>query len=185
MVFLIDAYNLLYHMGLMRRNMGPEGLLRVREALVERIKRCQSYQEHEFTLVFDAANAPADARDEERRGPIRILFAVGKGNQADEVIEALLAHDHAPRRLTVVSNDRRLLRAAQRRRTACWKCAQFLEWLDQPPVESKPVVIDPARAAGDKPLPEIVGNKESWLREFQHLDNDPTLGEPPLSFDED
>lgn len=67
----------------------------------------------------------------------------GADREADDVIELLIARDSAPRRLLVVSTDRRLVRAAKRRRARSLTSEDFLRQI-----------------AGDserKPKPELPG----------------------------
>ncbi|MEO1009303.1 MAG: NYN domain-containing protein [Planctomycetota bacterium] len=53
----------------------------------------------------------------------------GSQREADDVIELLIDRDTAPRRLTVVSNDRRLVRAARKRRARSLASDSFLRHL--------------------------------------------------------
>lgn len=71
------------------------------------------------------------------------LVYAGADREADDVIELLIARDSAPRRLLVVSTDRRLVRAARRRRARSLTSEDFLRQI-----------------AGDserKPKPELPG----------------------------
>ncbi len=54
------------------------------------------------------------------------LVYAGADREADDVIELLIARDSAPRRLLVVSTDRRLVRAARRRRAQSITSEAFL-----------------------------------------------------------
>ena len=96
---------------------GPGGLERSRLALLNFL--AESLEPAEMprtTVVFDAREAPpgpaADAGD--HRG-LTVRFAA-RDDDADTLIEELIRADSAPRRLTVVSSDHRLQRAAHRRR---------------------------------------------------------------------
>jgi predicted RNA-binding protein with PIN domain len=178
MNLVIDGYNLLHVMGAMRPRLGAEGLRSVRRGLLLRL--VDAVREHQVTVVFDAADAPPDVPIEELYRGIRILFARRKGEQADDVIEDLLKSDSAPKRLTVVSNDQRLSRAAKRRGATSWSCAEFLEWLDVQHRRQSPSSAEAELRDKDEGLnPNQLAH---WLREFQDLDQDPTLGEPPLEF---
>lgn len=96
-----------------------------------------------------------------RDGPDRVSHAVeviyaGGGKDADTVIEHLIAAESAPRRLTVVSNDRRIQRAARRRRARVMASEQFL--LD---------LIDSLRRPPQKNAkPTDMGDADHWLEAF-------------------
>ena len=66
-------------------------------------------------VVFDASESPwGTPRSIEHKG-ISVRFAA-RDTDADTLIEELIKADSAPRRLTVVSSDHRLQRAAHRRK---------------------------------------------------------------------
>jgi len=70
------------------------------------------------------------------------LVYAGADREADDVIELLIARDSAPRRLAVVSTDRRLIRAARRRRAQSITSEVFLGHL-----------VDDSEKPKAKPLP--------------------------------
>ncbi len=115
MALIIDGYNLLYASGILGRGVGPGSLERSRSALLNFL--AESLDERllkKTTVVFDARLAPPGLpRTVGHRG-IAVRFAEGSG-EADDLIEQLIAADTSPRRLTVVSSDHRLHRAARRR----------------------------------------------------------------------
>jgi predicted RNA-binding protein with PIN domain len=116
MVFLIDGYNLLNAVGIIPRGVGPGTLERARLALLNFL--AESLDEAEVaqtTVVFDAADAPRGLpRVVEHRG-LTVRYAAGYAD-ADALIEELIRAESAPRRLTVVSSDHRVQRAARRRK---------------------------------------------------------------------
>lgn len=117
MSHLIDGYNLLNAVGIIPRGVGPGTLERSRLALLNFL--AESLDEAEVartTVVFDAGgDAPRGLpRVVEHRG-ITVRFASQYEN-ADALIEELIRAESAPRRLTVVSSDHRVQRAARRRR---------------------------------------------------------------------
>ena len=116
MSLLIDGYNLLHVVGILGRGVGPKGLERSRQALLNFLAESLAAEEiPQTTVVFDAADAPAGMpRVLEHRG-LTVRFAAGY-EDADSLIEELIRADSAPRRLVVVSSDHRLQRAARRRR---------------------------------------------------------------------
>jgi len=116
MALLIDGYNLLNTTGIA----GPEGkastLERSRLALLNFL--AEALDPHEAahtTVVFDAHSPPPGLpKVIEHRG-LTVRFAA-RYPDADSLIEELIRADTAPRRLTVVSSDHRVQRAARRRR---------------------------------------------------------------------
>ena len=115
MSLVIDGYNLLHASGILGRGIGPGGLERSRTALLNFLaESLDKRQLARTTVVFDAREAPPGLpRTIEHQG-ITVRFAA-RGSDADQEIEQLIAKHSAPRRLTVVSSDHRLHRAARRR----------------------------------------------------------------------
>ena len=113
---LIDGYNLLHGSGILPRGVGPATLERARAALLNFLaESLEAGEVPQTTVVFDAAAAPPGLpRLVEHRG-LKVRFA-DAGQSADDVIEELIRLDSTPRRLTVVSSDHRLHRAARRRK---------------------------------------------------------------------
>lgn len=179
MHYLIDGYNLLHAMGTLQARAGLE---KARLRLLDRIHNGFGNESFRVTVVFDAAHPPAGAAEAQDHRGIQVRFAI-RQEQADDLIELLIRRDSVPRRLTMVSDDHRLQKAARRRQCPVMGCAEFLEWLDncrrqsaqpQPPqVPAKPEVASPQET-------------EQWLREFADLENDPDFKEAfnPFDFDE-
>lgn len=117
MVLLIDAYNLLHHSDLMGRGRGPGWLQKARLRLV---KKLESHLDEpllrQTCLVFDAPSKLSDS-EEEISSVLDVRYAVGHA-EADDLIEELIARHSAPKRLSVVSSDHRIQRAAKRRGAA-------------------------------------------------------------------
>ena len=114
MALLIDGYNLLHAAGMVAR--GPASLEKSRLALLNFLaESLPPAERQQTTVVFDAAQAPPGLPDRcEHRG-LKVLFARGY-DDADALVEELIRSDSSPRRLTVVSSDHRLHKAASRRR---------------------------------------------------------------------
>lgn len=113
---LIDGYNLLNSVGILPPADRPPGLEQSRTALLDFLAEKLDPRELSRTIVvFDAAGAPPGLpRQVEHRG-LLVRFAP-RNADADSVLEELIRADTAPRRLTVVSSDHRVQRAARRRR---------------------------------------------------------------------
>ena len=118
MALIIDGYNLLHVAGIFGR--GPRGtsLQRSREALLRFLAASLPPNElARTTIVFDAAEAPPGLPHQVVHETMAIRYAANY-EDADALIEELIAADHAPRSLLVVSSDHRIQRAARRRRAA-------------------------------------------------------------------
>jgi predicted RNA-binding protein with PIN domain len=115
MTLFIDGYNLLHASGILGRGVGPGGLERSRTALLNfLVESLDARTLQRTTVVFDAREAPPGLPRRVNHRGLAVRFA-DPGCDADEVIEELIRADSAPRRLTVVSSDHRLHRAAKKR----------------------------------------------------------------------
>ena len=160
MALIIDGYNLLHATGLGGRSAGPGGLERSRLALLNFL--AESIDAAELagtTVVFDARHAPPGLpRTLEHRG-LTVRFAAGYEN-ADELIEELIRADSSPRRLTVVSSDHRLHRAARHRRA---KAIDSDVWFAE--TEKRRAAM-PREEAPAKPVHPAPSELEFWLKQF-------------------
>ena len=181
MAYLIDGYNLLYAMGVLRGRVGPAGLLKARLRLLGLLAAVYRERSGKVTVVFDAAGAPPEGSDRETYEGVEVRYAI-KHAQADDLIEELIRHAAAPRQLTVVSDDHRLQRAARQRSCEVLGCGDYLDKLDR------------LRRAGRQARPAPSEKKErlteretqDWLKEFGELENDPSLQSPDFyRFDDD
>jgi predicted RNA-binding protein with PIN domain len=126
MALLIDGYNLLNAVGIT----GPGGdaarivagagrtssLHRSRIALLNFLVESLDAREiAHATVVFDAAGAPPGLPRALAHRGLAVRFAP-RTSDADSLLEDLIRQDTSPRRLTVVSSDHRVQRAAKRRR---------------------------------------------------------------------
>lgn len=114
MPLLIDGYNLLHVTGIVGR--AGSGLQGSRDALLRCLASAIEPKElPETTVVFDAAEAPAGLPRIVTHEGMTVRYA-SDYDDADALIEELIAASHVPRSLMVVSSDHRLQRAAKRRR---------------------------------------------------------------------
>ena len=176
MRYLIDGYNMLHAMGVLAGRVGPHGLEKARLALLGRLLALHADDPGRVTVVFDAAHAPPGAEREQNHEGIHVLFALRE--EADDVIEALIRRDSAPRQLTIVSDDRRLKEAARRRHCPALGCLDYLEQVGRPPRPVSP--LPPGERGGGEgaegPVkPQGVSAEETrrWLEEFADLADDP------------
>ncbi len=117
MALVIDGYNLLHASGILGRGVGPGSLERSRLALLNFLAQSldPGRTGRHDCCVRRARSAPGfAAASPSTRGCTCILRRAG--SDADEAIEILIKLNTSPRRLTVVSSDHRLHRAAKRRK---------------------------------------------------------------------
>jgi predicted RNA-binding protein with PIN domain len=160
MALIIDGYNLLHATGLGGTGPGPRGLERSRLALLNFL--AESIDPADLagtTVVFDARHAPRGLPHTLQHRGLTVRFAAGY-ESADELIEELIRADTSPRRLTVVSGDHRLHRAARRRRV---KAVDSDVWYDE--MEKRRAAM-PMEEAPAKPVHPAASELESWLRLF-------------------
>ena len=176
MQLIIDGYNLLNAAGILPRGVGPGSLERSRAALLNFLAESLKDRERpNTTVVFDAGeDAPRGLpRELDYRG-ITVHFA-SHHDDADALIEELIQADTAPRRLTVVSSDHRLQRAARRRRARAVDSDRwYAEIINQRRSDRSPPKI-PA-----KPQPPMTeADVEFWLDKFTVDDGDADRAAPP------
>jgi len=175
---LIDGYNLMHAAGIVGRGVGPGGLERSRHALLNSLAESIELSERRrTTVVFDAAGAPPGLPSEFRHEEIHVRFARGYAD-ADELIEALILADSAPRRLLVVSSDHRLHRAARRRRAKAIDSDRwYAEILRRRMERHGQPAATPSAKPQHAPGPDEVNY---WLERFGQSPADPS---PPMADD--
>jgi hypothetical protein len=129
MTFLIDGYNLIFECGLHGKRINAQTLSRGREKLLREIEKNLSVElQVKCTVVFDARKQMLSGQQERQPyGRIDVRFAVCY-DDADSMIETLIAEHSAPKTLTVVSSDHRVQRAAVRRKA---RTVDSGDWFDQ------------------------------------------------------
>jgi predicted RNA-binding protein with PIN domain len=163
MPLLIDGYNLLHASGIHGRGRGAGALERSREALLNVLATSLPSEEvTRTTIVFDARDPPwGVSRQTEHQG-LTVIFA-SREVDADSLIEELIKEHSAPRKLTVVSSDHRLQRAAKRRRaTAIDSDRWFAQLLRERHERSLPQQSDVIKPEG----PFSPGEVDFWLKQF-------------------
>jgi predicted RNA-binding protein with PIN domain len=114
---VVDGYNLLFVSGAMGKIKSGEELQRARNRLLDlMLDYLPAEVADRTTVVFDAPKrGREEVVSESYHGRIRVLIA-DQHAEADDLIEEIIRNHPQPRRLTVVSGDQRLRRAARRRR---------------------------------------------------------------------
>ena len=163
MSLLVDGYNLLSAAGILGRGVGLGTLQRARLALLNFLAESVEPESlSQTTVVFDAADPlPGLPRVLTHRG-LTVRFA-SQYEDADALIEELIRADSAPRRLTVVSSDHRLQRAARRRKArAVDSDAWYAQVLRRRQERRESAAETPARP----PVPLLAEDVDYWIRQF-------------------
>ncbi|MES1213225.1 MAG: NYN domain-containing protein [Singulisphaera sp.] len=171
MALIIDGYNLMHAAGIVGRGRGPGSLERSRLAVLNFVVESLEPAVLATTIVvFDARQAPPGLPRELKHGGVTVRFAAGF-ESADELIEELIQRDSAPRRLTVVSSDHRLHRAARRRKAHAIDSDRWYEQVVAQRIQrhsAKPKIRKP-------PTPLARSEVEYWLAQF---DDEPHQAAP-------
>ena len=164
MSLLIDGYNLMHATGIIGPGGGPGTLQRSRQALLRFLAAQLAEQDRaKTTVVFDARDAPAGLPRQLEYCGMQVCFAKNPA-EADDLIEELIRADSAPKKLTVVSSDHRLHRAARRRRATAVDSDVWYEQLHRTP--SPPATHGTASPDHKPILPLTAEEVRRWLDEF-------------------
>lgn len=164
-MLLIDAYNVLW-LGNAAEPHGPDltasGLLRMTAH--------SRHRRRHIRLVCDGApptgeGVPSPLYGDRamilRLGPGEIVYS-GRSGSADDVIECIIRDHAAPRELLVVSSDRRVKRAAGRRRARTMTSEMFLAQI----LADRTRAPLPALPAFIQEIPLSAHAVDLWRREF-------------------
>ena len=172
-ILLIDGYNLMHAGGMAQRDYKPGDLLKCRTKLLRYLLGKLSAAEiRNTTIVFDARDPPPDRPAQVVVSGLKVLFA-NPGGDADVVIQEWLARHSSPRRVTLVSSDRVLQRAARGCRSKFVGSDEFLHDLErrrarQGRSDSTRADSTPgARADDSKPAAHLSASDTAyWLKLF-------------------
>jgi len=179
MPLLIDCYNVL-HADI------PPALAGLGEASLCALLRRSPWASGGVVVVCDGSPKP-HSPDVHAVEPVELIFS-GQGRSADDVIIKRIDEDSAPKRLTVVSSDRAIRRAARRRRARDWSSEAFLSRLVKVATQGgNRSDADPSAGEG---LPGAGTGKPSagsitdhhvqhWLEKFGITDEPAPPGEKP------
>ena len=167
-MLIIDAYNVL-HLPM------PQSLAGLDEARLCLAISRSAYRDRTATVVCDGRPKP-HIPSESPVSSVRMLYS-GTSNSADDLIISLIDASTSPRKITVVTNDRVIKRAAKRRRASILSSEAFIQRLDQTLGYIPPL---PKSAKPDlSPVPE--DQVRGWLEEFgvtaEDIANDPIFQE--------
>ena len=171
-LILIDGYNLIFQCGLEGRSRTPASLQRARRRLIGELKVGLAEPiRHRTAVVFDATRLPlGESLPIRTDGGVTVIYAIDH-EDADTLIELLIQKNSTPKKLTVVSSDHRLHKAASRRKSTP---IDSDEWFDQITGGSPKQRADkPVEAEGKPPVEDL--NDVDWMAEFG-IDQQQSLG---------
>jgi uncharacterized protein len=162
MRFLIDGYNLMHAVGYVvpRSTEAQFHSARTKflDWLADELKRVPL--KVEVRVVFDAQHSKKDLGSSSHRGLI-VQFSFRE--TADDLIETLLHREASPQDVTVVSNDGRLQKSAQRAGSKLVACSKFVDWLQQPMGWKETL---PTEQSPEKPAFDAAADVEQFLDVF-------------------
>jgi predicted RNA-binding protein with PIN domain len=159
MSLLIDGYNLIFGTSVESRGRGG-ALERARTGLIEFLAfRIDRAKYKSIGVVFDSANAPPGLPAFFEEHGIDVHFARDHAD-ADEMLEELISRSTAPGRLTVVSSDHRVQRAARRRGASA--VDSHVWFAEQRAFSTRAAKVKEVKPAG----PLSAGETEAWVRFF-------------------
>ena len=159
MVFLIDGYNLMHAVGMLRVGLPQKHLAGARTRFLDWLADAARNRPDTLRVVFDAQNGPAPSNEYGHKG-VRVRFAFRQ--TADEQIEELVRAANVPKAAVVVSNDGAVQEAARRRGCGVFTCQGFVDWLLAPPRAA-----DEAPPPDDKPVPPPTADElAAWEAAF-------------------
>jgi len=154
-MFIIDGHNLLHTIFKLEGDSGAisdVGLCRI-------LGRYFNLTGEKGEMIFDGTG-PADKSGFDNMSNLEVFFA-GLGTDADTVIEDKIIANTAPKRLTIVSSDRRLRTAAHKRKATSMKSDVF--WND---VQKQLSRKRPEKEPTEKRQGLNEGETEQWLEFF-------------------
>ena len=155
MPFLIDGYNLLWSVHKTGEDLEPVSDIQ----LCYIVGRYLKLVGESGQIVFDGTGPP-DKTGFDNIGSLEVFFS-GRSTEADEVIENKIKSNTAPVRLTVVSSDRRLRKAARAKKATAVKSETFwhniLRQLNKKKTDTEPM---------EKRSGITTGETKQWLKFF-------------------
>jgi predicted RNA-binding protein with PIN domain len=166
-LLLIDGYNLLHAAGMAQSNYRRGDLLRCRTRLLRfLLSNLTPAEICGTTVIFDAREPPPDRPASLVVSGIRVLFA-NPGGDADVLIQSWLERHPTPRRVTLVSSDRLLQRAARSRGSKFIGSEDFVHDLEARRTASLSQRGAAEMTDASKPRPQASAEQTAyWLKVF-------------------
>jgi predicted RNA-binding protein with PIN domain len=155
MVVIIDGHNLLQSIQKTFEDFDSLTAVRLCQIISGYLKQVRENGE----IVFDGTG-PKDKSEFDNISNLEVFFA-GLRTDADTVIEDKISANTAPKRLTIVSSDRRLRKAARTRKATSMKSDVF--WND---VQKQLSRKRPEKEPTEKRQGLNEGETEQWLEFF-------------------
>lgn len=155
-MLIVDGYNLLHTVQNLTEHSSEITDVQICQVINEYLYRTKK----KGCLVFDGVG-PKDKSPFNNLFCLEIIFS-GTSREADDVIEKMILQNTAPRHLSVVSSDRRIKKAAEKKKATAVDCVDFwMEMLKQLERKKKKAAEPQVKYNG---LTE--SETEYWLREF-------------------
>lgn len=155
MPIIIDGHNLLH--SIRKTNEEFESISDVR--LCRILDRYLKLTREKGEIIFDGIGPP-DKSGFDNLSDLEVLFS-GRDSDTDTVIEDKIQVDTAPKRLTIVSSDRRLRKAARTRKATPVKSEDFWKVVEKELSRKRPAKEPTAKRQG---LNESETNQ--WMKFF-------------------
>jgi uncharacterized protein len=163
---LIDGYNLLYVTHTPSKRDGAAWLANARLRLIETLRReLSATWQAETTIVFDAKDAPQHIPATQHHGNLVVLFARDHA-EADDLLEELIERAVSPSKLMVVSGDRRIQRAAKRRKAQVCDSGSWYDRLLDGEFKKTASSAGEGRGKADSTALLPAESVRQWLAEF-------------------
>ena len=179
MPLLVDCYNVLF-------TTMPPVLAGLDEARLCQLLGMSPWARGGVVVVCDGKPKPTSP-DPDAVLPIELIYS-GSSRSADDVIIEKIKSYTAPRRLTVVSNDRQIQKATHRRRCRVLSTERFIQSLER--IASQRPRLNNAKQSKSHPTRLNRQEIHNWLQEFgiqtegDEID-DKIVPEDPSYWDED
>lgn len=155
MPYLIDGYNLLWAIKKNDEHFAP-----VEDAgMCEMLNRFLALVGDTGEVVFDGVGPP-DKGPFKGLSQVRVLFS-GGGVEADTIIEEKLIASRSPKKLHVVSNDRRVQTASGKCKSVTWACETFWQRVESQLARKRPAPEPPGKRLGIND-----SETKTWLQIF-------------------
>jgi predicted RNA-binding protein with PIN domain len=165
--WLIDGYNVCFAVGLVpSQKVKDDELRQGRIALLTAIREGMPEQDvRETVVVFDSRiDLKLPDEPEVASFPGEVRFSA-KYREADDLIEELIRGERRPEKLTVVSSDGRIARAARRRKATSLTNEAWWEALREGKLLKRSSPPDPVAKPTSKPLPSAEDTAK-WSEAF-------------------
>lgn len=155
-MLVVDAYNVLHVTGVL-----PPDLAGLEVHELAALVGASRWGRHHAVLVCDGTR-PRDQPARAHHHGVAITYA-GGGVSADAAIEQMLEASSHPRRMTIVSNDHQVQRAARRRKAHVLTADAWLRQLAQDHARPR----NGRRASGRRDIGPLTAEQvDAWLRYF-------------------